>query len=147
MITTDQPAWVSTSAMVEPPGPEPMMMASTGIRCRRSCSSLGHLGVGESPRLHVAIELRVLPTDQIPVPPVLGCSVHSLAGVVVHDLGELGVLVQSPVLLFGIQLAEILSERSQALLVALLEADHGPVELSFGEAPGSLQPGSPGQFV
>src|SRR5579862_1332165 len=72
-ISTDQPAAVSTSATVDPPGPDPTMMASKSraamlmilsspdrprapYHLRPARSRLGDLGVGEAPRLHVALE-------------------------------------------------------------------------------------------
>src|SRR5580704_19422717 len=128
MITTAQPARVSTSATVAPPGPEPMMMASASPLTGRAPpahgrSRLRHLGVGVAPRLHVALHIDVRPPDAVAVAAVLGRAVHPFAAVLPQQLPEGVVVAQAAPLLLAVGLGEVGTQRGQPFAVALLEPD------------------------
>src|SRR6266508_3481794 len=101
-MITDQPAAVSTSAAVAPAGPDPTMTAS-----QSESGTPRDLFVRVTAGLHVTRELDRLPPGEVAVPPVLGRAVRALARVLVEELFELRLRVESRVLLLGRELREV----------------------------------------
>ena len=142
MMTTDQPARVSTSAAVAPPGPGPDDDGVDGHGVR------DHLGVACSPGAGRRRRNRwPAHPDRVAVAAVLGRAVHPLAAVLVQERGERPVRPQARRLLLAVELQNSLPQGGQPAPVALLEPDDRPVELPLGQAPGALDPGAPGQLV
>src|SRR5436305_481593 len=88
---TDHPAAVSTSATVDPPGPEPMMTASQSRSVTRDHGllALADFDVGVPAGLDVADPADHRPARFVAVAAVHGVAVHAFACVLVQQLLEL----------------------------------------------------------
>src|SRR5438552_3854 len=140
---TDQPALVSTSAAVAPAGPVPTTTASQS----RGSGTPAHLVVGVAARLHVAFETDGAPTRAVAIAAVLGRAVRALARMDVQHTAKLALRVQAPILLVAVDLAEVGTERDDAVAVDLLPPPGGTVELSFRHPARTFDTRSPRKFL
>src|SRR6266536_431644 len=139
---TDQPAAVSTSAAVAPPGPLPTTTASQS----RSVTTADLL-VRVAAWLHVTREPDRLPAGEAAVAAVLGRAVRALTRVPVQQLLELGSGVEPLVLLLCGECGEAGAERGDAVAVLLLPALHRAVELALGQSLRAFDARAPSQLV
>src|SRR5262245_44197806 len=114
-MMTDQPALVSTSAAVAPAGPVPTITAFASV-------TTGHLFVGEAAWLRVAAELNRAPTREIAVAAVFRRAVRAFARVLIEQVTEFALRAETLQLLGRIDVAEICTERRDAVAVDLLPA-------------------------
>src|SRR4051794_6000027 len=147
---TDHPAAVSTSATVDPPGPDPTITASqsrSAMRTHPRLLPLRHLDVRVAARLDVAGEVDRLPCRAVAVAAVDGIAVERLARVRVEEVLEVGVGVEPPVLLLAVRVGEVRAQRREAGAVLRLQADNRPVELALGQPLRSLDACAPRELL
>ena len=140
-MVTDQPAAVSTSAAVAPPGPDPTITASTVTGSDTSASV--HPRGWTSPANPMASQpapSRFPPYSGAPYMPSQQWPYSSSA--------NSGSDAQPGVLLRRARArAKSAPRAARPCAVALLEPDHRAVELALGPALGPLDPHPPGQLV
>src|SRR3954469_25463537 len=147
---TDHPAPVSTSATVDPPGPEPTMTASQSSSAATGDLRLvaaGHLVVGVAARLDVTDPPDRVPSREVAVAAVHRIAVHAFAGVLVEQSFEARIAVEQSVLLLRSDGREVTAERRETVSIPLLEPDDRTVELPLGPTPRARESGAPRQFL
>src|SRR5690242_18016479 len=110
-MITDHPAAVTTSANVDPPGPEPTMTTSQSrsaiaVSRDRCAFALADLDVGVTAGLDVAVPADHLPAHFVDVAAVHGAAVHALARVLVEHSFERRHCLQPRVPLVGVDRCE-----------------------------------------